>query len=329
MGIMVGSNFPELLTQDLYEWYFEAYDEVPTVYDKIVDVVNATEGDGTKGIEAIGVSKLKEVPDGQEIPLTEPAEGWQWFAKFKTFKDQIAITDDMLSDLNAGKLNQDLMAFAQGWGRGVRITEEEATAAIFNKGTLTAGDLNAFDGSYSGQDDAYPKFIYDGKPFFTPTGNNHLPKLDSSATGWFNLTEVLAFSHTNLQVAYDKMAIDNAIDERGDKIAIQPDVILASPSMKWQIDLELQSTIYPTTNVFYQNINAGLVEPVYWRYLDDTNAWFLGVAKNGIRFYDRMPSKITVYYDEKTDTMYAKIKRRFGIAVVQWRYWYGANQAAS
>jgi len=83
MGIMVSSNFPELLTQDLYEWYFEAYDNEVTAYDKIAEVVPVDTGDGAKGTEVIGVTKLKEVPDGQEIPLTEPAEGYTWYIKFK------------------------------------------------------------------------------------------------------------------------------------------------------------------------------------------------------------------------------------------------------
>ena len=49
MGIMIGSNFPEAMTQDLYDWYFESYDSEDTVYDKIVEVVPIDSGDGVKG----------------------------------------------------------------------------------------------------------------------------------------------------------------------------------------------------------------------------------------------------------------------------------------
>jgi hypothetical protein len=324
---MVGSNFPRALAQDLYEWYFEAYDAEETVYDKIVEVIPADSGDGIKGTEVIGVSKLKEVPDGQEIPLTEPLEGWVWYIKFKTYKDQIAVTDDMLSDLMGGKISGDLMEFARGWGEGVRITEEEAVARLFNKGTLTAGDGTAFNGSFTGEDDPNPAFIYDGKPFFVPSGSGHPFKLDASSV-LGNLTVSLGIDYTNIQTVYTAMSVTNAKNERGDNIRIEPNVIVTNPNNRFVLDQILKSD-YEIDNYGNKNVIGNLFTPVYWRYLEDTDAWFMGVAKRGIRFYDRMPPRITVYRDEKTDTWFAKIKRRFGVGVVQWRYWYGCNQAVS
>ncbi|MBN1882785.1 MAG: hypothetical protein JW885_11470 [Deltaproteobacteria bacterium] len=327
MGIMVGSNFPRALAQDLYEWYFEAYDAEETVYDKIIEVIPMDSGDGIKGTEVIGVSKLKEVPDGQEIPLTEPLEGWTWYIKFKTYKDQIAVTDDMLSDLMGGKISGDLMEFARGWGEGVRITEEEAVARLFNAGTLTAGDKPAFDGSFTGEDDPHPAHIYDGKPFFAPSGSGHPFKLDASSV-LGNLTESLNLDYSNIQTVYTAMSVANAKNERGDNIRIEPNVIVTNPNNRFVLDQILKSD-YEIDNYGNKNVIGNLFVPVYWRYLEDTDAWFMGVAKRGIRFYDRMPPKITVYRDEKTDTWFAKVKRRFGVGVVQWRYWYGCNQAAS
>jgi len=327
MGIMVGSNFPRALAQDLYEWYFEAYDAEETVYDKIIEVVPVDSGDGVKGTEVIGVSKLKEVPDGQEIPLTEPLEGWTWYIKFKTYKDQIAITDDMLSDLMGGKISGDLMEFARGWGEGVRITEEEAVARLFNTGTLTAGDRTAFDGSFTGEDDPNPAFIYDGKPFFAPSGSGHPFKLDASSV-LGNLTESLGLDYTNIQTVYTAMSVTNARNERGDNIKIEPNLIVTNPNNRFVLDRILKSD-YEIDNYGNKNVIGNLFTPVYWRYLEDTDAWFMGVARRGIRFYDRMPPRITVYRDEKTDTWFAKVKRRFGVGVVQWRYWYGCNQAVS
>jgi len=327
MGIMVGSNFPRALAQDLYEWYFEAYDAEDTVYDKIIEVIPVDSGDGIKGTEVIGVSKLKEVPDGQEIPLTEPLEGWTWYIKFKTYKDQIAITDDMLSDLMGGKISGDLMEFARGWGEGVRITEEEAVARLFNTGSLTAGDRTSFDGSFTGEDDPNPAHIYDGKPFFTPAASGHPFKLDSSSV-LGNLTESLGLDYSNIQTVYTDMSVTNAKNERGDNIRIEPNVIVTNPNNRFVLDQILKSD-YEIDNYGNKNVIGNLFTPVYWRYLEDTDAWFMGVARRGIRFYDRMPPRITVYRDEKTDTWFAKIKRRFGTGVVQWRYWYGCNQAVS
>ncbi len=327
MGIMVGSNFPEALTQDLYDWYFESYDSEDTVYDKIVEVVPIDSGDGIKGTEVIGVSKLKEVPDGQEIPLTEPTEGWTWYIRFKTYKDQIAVTDDMLTDIHEGKLNGDLMEFARGWGEGVRITEEEAVARLFNNGTLTAGDLDTFNGSFTGEKDPYPKFIYDGKPFFAEAASGHPFKLKETAK-LGNLNTTLAFDYDSIQTIYTEMSVTNALNERGERVKIEPSVIVTNPNNRFALDQILKSD-YEIDNYGNKNVVGSLFTPVYWRYIEDSDAWFMGVAKKGIRFYDRLPAKITVYRDEKTDTWFAKIKRRFGVGVVQWRYWYGCNAASS
>lgn len=328
MGIMVSSNFPELLTQDLYEWYFEAYDDEVTIYDKIAEVVPADTGDGAKGTEVIGVSKLKEVPDGQEIPLTEPTEGYTWYIKFKTFKDQIAVTDDMIADMKEGKLNSDLMEFAAGWGEGVRNTEEEAVSALFNKGALTAGHRETFDGSFSNNDDPNPKHIYDGKPFFgTGATYGHPFKLKPTVK-LNNLTESLDISYANIQTVFSAMTVTNALNERGERIKIEPNVIITNPKNRFQLDQIIQSQ-YEIDKYGNKNVLEGMFDLVYWRYIEDDDAWFMGKAKKGIKFYDRLPAKITVYRDEKTDTWFAKIKRRFGVGVVQWRYWYGCNLSTS
>jgi hypothetical protein len=327
MGIMVSSNFPELLTQDLYEWYFESYDAEETTYDKIAEVIAVSSGDGMKGTEVIGVSRLKEIPDGREIPLTEPAEGWTWYIKFKTYKDQIALTDDMLADLNAGKLNADLMEFAKGWGEGVRITEEEAVARIFNKGAQAAGDQAAFDGSFTNNDDPYPKFIYDGKPFFGTGAGGHPFKL-KGADKLSNLSADLDISYDNIQTVYTAMAVTNAVNERGERVKIEPNVIVTNPKNRFVTDQILQS-VYEIDAYGNKNVLEGMFTPVYWRYIEDDDAWYMGTARRGVRFYDRQPAKITVYRDESTDTWFAKIKRRFGVGVVQWRYWYACNLAAS
>jgi hypothetical protein len=246
---------------------------------------------------------------------------------FKTYKDQIALTDDMLADLNAGKLNADLMEFARGWGEGVRITEEEAVARLFNKGALTTGDRTSFDGSFTNNEDPSPKFIYDGRPFFGTGDTGHPFKLKGSDK-LANLTTSLGLTYDGIQSVYTAMAVTNAVNERGEKIKIEPNVVVTNPRNRFMLDQILQS-VYEVDAYGNKNVLEGMFTPVYWRYIEDDDAWYMGVARRGIRFYDRMPAKITVYRDEATDTWFAKVKRRFGVGVVQWRYWYGCNLAVS
>ena len=324
MSIMINANFLEALTQDMYDWAFEAYTNEPVIWPQLCEIKSLDTGDGWKGTSTYGLDILDDVPDEQEAQISEFGEAFTWRIRIKNLRKKFVITENMLADTNKEKLSADLQSLGQQWGQMVRLTEEQAVARLFNKGMLTAGDKTAFDNSYTNETDPNAGFIYDGLPWFDTLHPLHL----DSDTTFANHTETLAFSAANLKTAYTAMTVTNAKNERNQEIQIVPEVVLANPNLKFTIDPILKSQYGVDANLTLNTIQ-GIVEPIYWRLLSDTDAWYLGIPKKGILFYDRQPMRITIAQIPGKNAFAVEVKRRFGVGITNWRYWYCANAAAA
>lgn len=324
MSIMINANFLEALTQDMYDWAFESYTAEPVVWPQLCEIKSLDTGDGWKGTSTYGLDVLDDVPDEQEAKASEFGEAYTWRIRIKNFRKKFVVTENLLNDTNKDKLAADLQGLAQQWGQMVRLTEENSVARLFNKGPLTAGDKTAFDNSYTNEPDPNAGFIYDGLPWFDTA---HPSYLDATAT-YANHTASLSFSATNLQTVYTAMTVTNAKNERGQEIQIVPDVILANPALKWTIDPILKSQYGVDANMTL-NVVQGIADPIYWRLLSDADGWYVGLKKKGIQFYDRQPMRITITQIPGKNAFEVEVKRRFGVGITNWRYWYCANVAAS
>lgn len=324
MSIMINENFLEALTQDMYDWAFESYTAEPVIWPQLCEVKSLDTGDGWKGTSTYGLDILDDVPDEQEAQASEFGEAFTWRIKIKNFRKKFIVTENMLADTNKDKLSADLMDLAQQWGQMVRLTEENAVARLFNYGMLTAGDKTGFDNSYTGEDDPNAGFIYDGLPWFDTA---HYLKL-SSGTTFANHTASAAMSSTTIKAAYTLMTVTNAKNERNQEIQIVPDVILCNPNLKFTLDPILKSQYGVDANQTL-NVIQGIVDPIYWRLISNTSGWYMGLKKKGILFYDRQPMRITVEKIPGKNAFACEVKRRFGVGITNWRYWYCANIAAA
>ena len=324
MTIMISKNFEESLAQDIYGIAWNAYHREPTMWPELCEVIPLNTGDGMKGTAGIGLDILDEISDTEEADVTTFHEGYPWRIRIRSKRKKFVITEDMLSDANKAKFAQTVEELGNSWGEMVRLTEELDVSRLFNKGTLTVGDLEAFDGSFTDEDDAYPKFIYDSVPWF----DGAHPLFLSATTTFSNITTSLTITKTNIETVYEAMTITNAMNERNQEIVIQPDTILTSPKNRFTLDAILGSQYGVDANLTI-NVIKGLVTPKYWRFIEDTDAWFMGKLKKGIKFFDRMPMRITVVKVPNKPIWEVEVKRRYGVGVVDWRYWYACNQADS
>lgn len=323
MGITVRSNFPELVKRQAYEYFFETYDSLEPVYPRIFEVMPSTRA-FEQGTAAVGMGQLQEKPEGTSIKYRDPVEGHTWYVRMRTFADGFIITDEFLQDADDGRIANFIREAAASWGEGVRQTEETACARVFNKGALTAGDVQAFDGTIPGViQDPYPAFIYDGDPFFS---GSHTSLAGSS---YANYTASLALTVANLETAWGSMTNTNARNERDEPVKISPNVLLVPQELEFTAKTILRSVLLPGSPNNDINPVNDLVQPVVWRYLDDSDGWFIGSSRRGLRFYDRTPPTISVTQDAETKNWKVDVVRRFGVGVTNWRYWYGANIASS
>jgi len=321
----IRSDFTKNMNNMLYEWYMEQYDTYEPVYPQIFEVVTATEGSYHRAVNALGLGKLSEKKETEAIKYSSIGEGWEVITKYRTFADGITISADAFEDSTGENLLRQAVAT---WSEAIVSTKEDFAASFFNKGGLTAGH-DVFNNTISGiVTDSSGNFIYDGKPFFALSGNNHTAK--GHAGTYYNAV-ALSLTSDNLQTVYNLLTVTNNRNEKGEIVKIIPDTLLIPPALKFTADGLLGSTalVGGSTAAGNKNVVENLLTPVVWQYLTSSTAWFVGKAKKGIKFYERKSPVINFYQDEDTLEYKANIHRRYGASVDNWRFWAGSNVATS
>lgn len=323
------TQVPQLVANDGYPVMFQAYDAVEQVAPRICEVV-PTDGSlyGEKGSVIVGLGRPKPTRDGAEIEADTFKSAYTWYGRIERLTRRIDIPKRMLDAVDArAKVGGMIAQAAKAWGTSFAQEKEQRAADFFQKGTLAAGDVTIFDGSFPGEADPYPKFIYDGKPLFAATGNGHVLAANSATP--YNLTATLALSSANLQTVLTTMRDTNAVDDRGQKVMVRPRDLIVPPGLEFTAKNILNSALVPGSANNDVNVVQGMLNPVVWRYLtDDSDAWFVGSGE-GIRIYDSGEPQLEMEYEVKTQTMHVVAYSYHGIVCTDWRGYYAANKATS
>ena len=323
------SQVPALIAQDLFPVMFQTYEAQPQVAPQICEMM-PTDGSmyGTKGTVIGGLGAPKIVLDGEEINADTFNQAYTWQCKIVRLARRVDIPKRMMDGSDAAaKVGSLLAQHGKSWGQSFAQTKEERVAAVFQRGTIAAGDKSVFDGSFPDNADPNIGFIFDGKPFFAATGNGHVLSANSATP--FNLTAALALDSTGLQTVLTAMRTTNAIDDRGQKVMIMPKLLVVPPGLEYTAKTLLNSALVPESANNGINTLQGMLAPVVWRYLtDDTDAWFVGTGE-GVRVYDSGAPEIETQYDAKSQVLSVVAYSYHGVAVTDWRGWYAANKATS
>lgn len=319
------SEFTELMQKDMYGWFFETYDTYAPVYPQIFQVEQSNSG-FEKTTTGIGLGKLSERKEGNEIVASNLLEGWTIYAKNRTFSDSYYMTMEFVQDTPPEKVANILKAYAQTWAEGVVSTKEDFAAKFFIYGGYTAGN-DVFNGSITGVvDDPSGDLCYDGKPFFNLSGNARSAKNGST---YYNSLGASSLSVANIQTAYNLMTNTNNRNDKGEIIRIVPDTLLIPSALRFTAKSVLENEWTGGSANLDINPAQNIVKPLEWQYLTDTDGWFLGAARKGLKFYERLSPVIDFYQDETDKKYYATIDTRFGACVDNWRYWVAANISTS
>jgi hypothetical protein len=324
------SQVPELVANDGYPVMFQSYESLPQVAPMICEMV--TEFDpamyGDKGSVLVGFGPPKKTRDGEEIQADTFESAYTWYCAIDRLTRRLDIPKRLLDSADGkAKVGNMIAEAAKRWGVSFAQEKEQRVADLFQKGTLAAGHQPTFDGSFPNNADPSPKFIYDGKPFFAASGNGHVLAANSATP--YNLTVSLALSSTNLQTVLTTMRDTNAIDDRGQKVVIQPRDLIVPPGLEYTAKSLISSTNVPGSANNDVNVLQGILRPITWRFLtDDADAWFVG-AGMGVRVYDSGAPQLETGYDPKTQVMTVTATSYHGRTVTDWRGYYAANKATS
>jgi hypothetical protein len=326
------TQIPGIVANDGYPFMFQEYEAQAVVYPEICEVREADFGMlGDKGRVASGVGNMVKVLDGQPIPADSVRGTRTWQAAIHRYGGRLDIPRRMLQAADASAKVPNMIAeFARQWGRRAPAQKDQIVADIFQKGTLSAGNLASFDNSYPNEADSNAGFIFDGKPFFAASGNGH-PLLAGSST-LFNLIVSAALGSTTLQTTLTAMRTTNAIDDRELKIIVQPNVLLVPPDLEYTAKTLMNSALVPGSANNDANTLQGVLRPIVWRYLtDDTDAWWVGATGQGggVRVYDSGAPVIEAMLDPVTKDLIVTAEFVFGACVTDWRQWFCNNKATS
>lgn len=326
MANVTRSSFVKAMVKDTYAYAIESYDKVLTVFNQIFDV-ESSDAAYEQYTSAIGPGSITEVAEGASIPRQSAQEGYTVICANKKYPTELPITNEAIDDNT--KIKNFLKAWASGLGDSVRNKQESDHADVFNYGGYTSGH-STFNNAIAGIiTPTYGSFIYDGKPFLALTGNNHPAK---NGTTYYNSIASKNLSSQNLQDVMKLITVTNAFNEAGMEVQIMPDTLLVQyGSSNWNLAKKiLNSTAdYDAVQSGITNIWKGALNLIGWRFLTDSNAYFIGVAKKGLKSLNRMPMKIDYYEDQNTDSQIVRMRSRWGKTVNNFRYWVGANLSTS
>ena len=195
-GLTVQRNdFTEGMKKDLYDYFFETYDSVPTVYDQIF-AVKPSDGAYEQSTSVIGLADLVETEESDPITYRKFGEGFTVYGKNRTFTDGFKISMEAVEDNR--KIENIVQAAAGKWGEKVRSTRETFYAKIFNFGGYTGGHdvfKNVIAGVISQNTDG---LVYDAKPFFNLSGNLR----SSKGGGTYYNGHALSLTSANFQTVW-------------------------------------------------------------------------------------------------------------------------------
>lgn len=320
------SSFIKAMVKDKFPYAIESYDKVVKVSDQVFDV-DPSDSAYEQYTSAIGPGAITEVTEGTSIPAQSAQEGYTVICANKKRATRLTLTNEAIDDNQ--KISNMLEAWAKGCGESFANSRESDHMAVFNYGGYTSGN-STFDNSIPGViTPSYGNFMYDGKPVFALSGNNHIAK--NGAT-YYNSKASLTLSGQNLETMLNLIAVTNAFNEAGLEIQIMPDTLLvqygssnyykAKRLLESMADLDaVQSGV---TNVWKGSLNL-----IGSRFLTNSDAYFIGKAKMGLKSLNRMPLKVDYYESHENDSQKVKCIARWGKCVTNFRGWVGANLSTS
>ncbi len=320
------SSFIKAMVKNSYPYFIESYDAQPSVYSQCFDV-QSTGAAYEQFTSAIGPGKLTKIQEGVSIPRQTAQEGYTVYCTSYKYPTELNLTNEGIDDNQ--KIGNFLKAWAGGLGETVRNKKEEDHFDVFNKGGFTAGD-ETFDQSIPGVlTPSYGNFLYDGKPFFALSGNNHPAK---NGDTYFNALASLTLNGPNLETICKLISITNAFNEAGIEVSIMPDTLLVQEkSANYFKAKRILESIgdQNETHEGITNVWRNALQLKSTRFLKNSDAWFVGVSKKGLKSLDRMAPKIDYYEDQNTDSQIVRMRTRWGKAPTNFRYWISVGAPTS
>ena len=300
----ISENFADLLEPGLRKIFDEQYKQLPSMLGSLYDVrTTSTSYDKESSVGAFG--DFTDFDTSGQIVYDDIAQGYDTQIESKQWVSGFQIERKLFDDDLYGIINKK----PRGLSIAAKRTREKHAATVFN---------DAFSGT--------------GTENMTTAGDSlslcnsaHTSNASSGYTNQSN-TGTTALSATAVEATRRLMAAFT--DDRGNKIAVNPDLLLVPRALEetaWTIIASKGEVDSAENNA---NFHYGKYKLAVWDYLSDSNNWFFidsALMKNMLVWYDRIPLEFGQVKD--FDTLIAKYRAymRYGRGWNDWRFIYGHN----
>lgn len=322
-------NWPKGIVEDRYDFFFEGYDEVKSIIETIFEIKNPTEGAYDQRTSAIGAGKLvQKASENTSVTFRRPTEAFTAYCVYRDFDDGMELTKNEVNDFPTSKVRDLAQEWIKGWGQALRLTEDDFAVTLFTKGGFTAGHANfgnVIPGLLSQNTD---NLAYDAKPFFNRSDNLRTSK--GGGTYFNTITGTLDIS--NYETLYNRVFVTNAKNERDERINLKMGkvALVFPPQQRSAAVRTIESEYLPGDNKNDRNPHFKSAELVEWDALNvNESAWYLGVLKQGIRFYRRGKPEIRMFRNEDNFSYRSTINARYGFMGWNFRFWGSGNAPTS
>ena len=328
---MALGNWPKGIIDDRYDFFFEGYDEAPSMIETLFEVKNPTQGSYDQATTAIAAGKLiQKSSEDTSVTFRRPSEGFTAYCVYRDFDDGLSLTRNEVEDFPTQHVRDLAQSYISDWGRTARLTEDDFAATLFTKGGFTSGHDNFKNVIANVISQNTDGLAYDAKPFFNLSGNERTSKGGGT---YFNAYSGFALNLANYDTLNDRIFVTNAKNERDERVNTKSAgtvILLHPPQLRGEAYQVLESEYLPGTDYNDKNPWYKTAKPVEWQaLLDNATAWYLGVAKKGIRFYRRGKPEIRMFRDEDTGRYKATVRTRYGFMAQNFRFWGSGNAPTS
>ena len=320
MGTGLQKDQTALYVLDMYKAEREGEKMVDAKYPQIFKVIPGAKGAGNKSTQLLGTGRLdRHTTENQDINFRAPAEGWSYYTRYWRFSDGLVLSKESVEDVNSEKVRDIVKDIANTWGESAAYEKETFAATAFNDGGDLLGSY-VFNGSHTGNSDPSGNLLYDSKPLFNLTGNAR--KTKGGAT-YYNSVAGLTLSPSNFETLYNLYKVTMAFNEQDRPVENRPDTLLTESGAQFFLAQRIcKSEQMPGGQLNDINTYKGLVEPMDWRFLSDSSAFYIGKKQHPkFQWHERQMPEIRFFRDETNKSYKASFDLRFGMWIKSFCVW--------
>ena len=299
-------GWSRLLEPGLRKIFFETWKELPTQYNKVLNVLNSKKhAEHDLSLTGFGPWEAR-TSEISAVPYDDPMEGFEITYTHTEFLKGFKVSRAMVDDELYNQINK----LPKNLARSGRAKVETDAASIFNTGFTNAG--------------------YDGEPLFS---TEH-PIVRTGGKG-SNLIEVSGA--TNPEDILNEDTVNEALllarnttDDAGLKIVVRPKKLVVPPNLEPQAQRIVNSAQRPGTDLNDINTIKSKLQIVVMDYLEMDNAFFLlDDDVHELNFFWRVRPEFKS--EEDFDTLEAKYRgyMRYSHGYSNWRGAIGVRAVGS